>query len=306
MEKLRLSKDSAKLNYEKLIICHQDNNIELAQKVINFKYGLDHYILKEITGFHDSGKQFGWLSNNQKRIDGKNITGFIPETLVTSINTLRAWRNEGTHGNPDNIDYNTYIYLFQIMAKTISFFSDTLIPDQINDILLEHKQTENNPKLTKIMNKNSCAFVNDEILTKVKDGMNIAQVRYIFLKELFIENDSDILICPDIIKITLKTMKDEIISIVNAILQSIKYKQSPKEWIKGDIEHTTEIIKNSIKRKSISGVLFGLFVPTPQPQKININEMKSEFINNYNKNTEWHSLLEKVSKYLLLIDLYNK
>jgi hypothetical protein len=304
----KLSEESAKKHYEKLMMYHQDNR-EPAQKIIDFQYGLDHYILKEITGFNEPYDQFGWLLENQIKNDKFNKSGFIPDTLVKSINILKGWRNVGTHGEPERIDNITYNYLFKTMAETINFFSDIPIPDEIQKILNNQTFVDNKESL-KELTINTYEFINKEIFSKVKPNMSLYEVLLIFLKELGIEHNTDISMYPLNIRNELIHMEQDILSIIEEILYSFKEKKSLAKFIKDDFIAFSKDVKNE-------GIIKGLRTSHQRPAPclkdlkhleiilensyINIDEIKLNFKEKYDKMTEWHYLLDLVLLYKKLL-----
>jgi hypothetical protein len=134
----KLSKESANRLYEKLLAIYYFKYLTLAQKVSIFYQDLEHDILKKITEKKEFFDQLNWLKDNQIYIDHGKKTGSIPPTLVSNIHNFKIWRNEAVHGTEKAgplVDPVTYLNLFQTMIKTINFFSEIPIPDEINSIL---------------------------------------------------------------------------------------------------------------------------------------------------------------------------
>jgi len=129
-----LSRDFAENYYNIILGIHQLKN-SLANKVPSMKNELEA-MLAEITSVNHFGGIDGqkkWLIDNQiRRTNGKVKSGTIPEDVVTGIINLFANRNRAEHDKV--MDYATYMGTFALMAKAISCFSSTPIPEEIKAI----------------------------------------------------------------------------------------------------------------------------------------------------------------------------
>jgi len=129
-----LSKDLAENYYDNILRIHQLKN-SLKNKVPALKNELEE-ILAEITGINNftgkNGQKIWLVKNKIKRSNGKATSGDIPEDIVEGIINLFAGRNKAEHDKV--MDYATYMGYFALMAKAISFFSDTQMPEEIQAI----------------------------------------------------------------------------------------------------------------------------------------------------------------------------
>ena len=134
---LNLSEKSAISHYEKLFALHNFEYLTNAQKVIIFYLNLEHDILKEITNKINYFDQKDVLEKEQIKVIKNIKTGYIPKVIIDDIDNLRNWHNEGKHEN--NMREAKYKSHLDTMIKTINFFSNISIPDELNNIL-ENKQ----------------------------------------------------------------------------------------------------------------------------------------------------------------------
>jgi hypothetical protein len=340
-----LSEETAKKQYDNLIKSyHYDREPE--KKIDTFQQDLVQDILKEITGLHnfysitdpnDKYKplkqkkvlkqgQHDWLLKNEKR----RYKGFIPSVYISDIKNLKEWRNITSHPEDNivipltQIKYESFI---GTMAQTINFFSEIPVPDEINKILNNRSQinntinneTENKPnpdESVKRRAKDSYKFIKENVFSKIKTNISLYDAKMIFLKELCIDQDTDMSVYQPDIRHTLEQWKKDIYSIIDDILISIKRKKSIREWVSDDVSATIDELKNSIKNKSISGGIKSISIPSGGPgftnpdwkkyEHIDINKIKLIFKDNFNKNIKWKNLLDKVLEYHQLDNIYNK
>jgi hypothetical protein len=152
-----LSKESAKIQYDRLFNAYHTDTGGLPTKVVTFQHNMEKGILDEITrikNFKDiydprdknvkprSAKriiekgQLSWLYSNIEKTDfstDKVISGFIPDVLIDDIDNLKKWRNTGEH--KDIMPWDKFLTHLGTMARTIELFSGMPIPKEINDIL---------------------------------------------------------------------------------------------------------------------------------------------------------------------------
>jgi hypothetical protein len=90
--------------------------------------------LPELAGiYNETGGQIKWLNDNRiRRKDGKIESGEIPADIVTGLLTIFPYRNRAKHEK--KVTYGAYLGIFDCMARAISFFSNTPIPDKIQAI----------------------------------------------------------------------------------------------------------------------------------------------------------------------------
>jgi len=184
MDKPKLSQESAKKQYAFLIEAYNSNR-STGSQISTFKRDLEHVVLKEITGLSKFDEQLSWLRRNKERIDTRNgnkISGYIPAVFVDDIENLRKWRNRGEH-EVDNIPWDKYITHIGTMSRTIEFFSDVPIPDEIQSILNHQPKKKPNPAEASGKKKNtdamykisinfkpSAAIPLSEVIKKIKSG----------------------------------------------------------------------------------------------------------------------------------------
>jgi len=129
---MKLSIESAKWHYEKLLALHYFEYLTLAQKVSIFYHDLEHDILKEITGKKEYFEQFNCLKDNQIQVIRNIKKGDIPKVIIDDIDNLKNWRNESVHENKmPEPKYKNHLHT---MAQTICFFSNVSIPEDINNV----------------------------------------------------------------------------------------------------------------------------------------------------------------------------
>lgn len=167
----------AEKHYKKLFDLHFTTVLSLPQKVSIFLHDLEHEILNLITGKKEYFDQLNWLKDNQITVIRSQKTGFVPKVIISDIENLKNWRNEGVHENnmPD-LKYKNHLYT---MAQTIKFFSNIEWPDTINNIFnySQEENTQYNPE-TKIKK------------TKKKEKIKMTRLNYSIQKlswEMFVE-----------------------------------------------------------------------------------------------------------------------
>ena len=175
-----LSKESAKIHYKKLYDYHTDNR-DYAKKVRDFWHDLEHCILREITN-----RQFfyGEKNSNNKpcrngQLDWLKENG-TPITLISNIQNFKVHRNDAEHGSkkdaPPHIDLVTYLHLLQTMVKTIHYFSEEPVPENINNIL-SHQSEKRNLVISNEKEKesllNKCFIISERIKKPIESNMNI-------------------------------------------------------------------------------------------------------------------------------------
>ena len=90
--------------------------------------------LPELAGvYNETQGQKKWLDKNkEKRMGNKVVRGFIPEAIVNDLKAIYGYRDKGYHEK--SMTYAIYIGKFNVMAQTISLFSNMPIPKEIKDI----------------------------------------------------------------------------------------------------------------------------------------------------------------------------
>ena len=136
----KISMESAKWHYKKIVAIHHFEYLTLAQKVIIFSHDLEHDILKTVTGKNDFFEQLNYLRDEQITVKHNIKTGNIRKHYISDLENLKNWRNEGTHEN--NMPEPKYKNHFHTMAQTIELFSDIPMPIEIINIL--NNQTSKN------------------------------------------------------------------------------------------------------------------------------------------------------------------
>ena len=129
-----ISKDQAQKYYNIILSIHQLEN-SLANKVPALKNELEEIlaIITSINHFTGTGGQRKWLTDNKIfRNNGKVTKGSIPEDIVSGLIHLFANRNIAEHDK--KMDNATYLGIFALTAKAISFFSDAPLPDKIQAV----------------------------------------------------------------------------------------------------------------------------------------------------------------------------
>jgi len=150
MEKLWLSKESAKKYYSNLLKTLRYDR-EPVIKISEYLHDLEHGILLEITGKKEYFEQSNWLRDNQYRMDRGKESGFIPPELVSDIENLKKWRNAAVHKNI--MTFNKYMHHSETMAETINFFSKEPIPIEIKNIFDNPTQNIDNVNIQNEKNK---------------------------------------------------------------------------------------------------------------------------------------------------------
>lgn len=131
----KISKDNATKYYKKMLDIHNSGYLILEEKVSILFRNLEHEILKEITKKDEFFEQWNYLKNNQtSKQRNFNNNNLIPPTLLSDLHSFKPWRNEAVHKSTTSIDDLTYLKLFNTMAKTIEYFSEELIPNELNNI----------------------------------------------------------------------------------------------------------------------------------------------------------------------------
>ena len=134
-----ISKENAQKYYNELIDIY-NLNTDLDNKVVILQKFIVKKVLNEVTGyneyknFHEQGQKKWFIDNMEKRNkNGDIIGGIVPKVIVSGIQNLIDWRNPAAH-EENKIFESTFNGLFTTSAQTISFFSDTTIPDKILSI----------------------------------------------------------------------------------------------------------------------------------------------------------------------------
>jgi hypothetical protein len=168
----KLSVESAQEHYANLLAYHRMGN-SYATKVPSFKNELENEILPEITGInhfmpkYENNKivedgQKKWLLDNQLKMDRYGVTtsGTIPKEIVTGIVNIFSQRNKAEHEK--TMTKAAYLGIFDLMARAISCFSDTSIPDEIQAICDDENETTEEDKAVEISTTEASETVKNE------------------------------------------------------------------------------------------------------------------------------------------------
>jgi len=129
-----ISKEMAEKFYNNILAHHKMNN-SLFNKVPAIEDELEEMLaLPELAGVHnETGGQIEWLNDNKiRRKDGKIASGEIPADIVMGLLTIYPYRNRAKHDK--KVSYGAYLGIFDCMARAISFFSNTPVPDEVQAV----------------------------------------------------------------------------------------------------------------------------------------------------------------------------
>jgi len=137
-----LSIKAAKKYYMNLLAYHKIDNIPvtkipylknvLENEILAEATGIQHYYDKFNNGIKIEGQKTWLLEKKVKNKDryGNPGSGVIPSDIVSGIITIFEQRNIAEH-DKEKITYATYLGVFDLMARTISCLSNTVVPDEI-------------------------------------------------------------------------------------------------------------------------------------------------------------------------------
>jgi hypothetical protein len=127
-----ISNDLANKYYMNILAIHRMNT-EFYIKVKALENELEGMLaLPELSGVNNERQgQKKWLADNREK--RKNIvTGFIPKDIVSGLIAIYDYRDKGYHEKV--MTYAAYMGNFDAMARAISFFSNTPIPQEIKAV----------------------------------------------------------------------------------------------------------------------------------------------------------------------------
>jgi len=169
-----ISSDLANKYYENILAIHRMNN-DPCNKVPSLKNELEDMLaLPELAGVNNqTDGQHKWLNKNIKTF--KNNNGFIPPVIVSGLKAIfYAYRNQGEHGK--DVFYGEYLGNFSIMARAISFFSNTPIPPEIKAVCDGEDDAEAKKRESELLAQLEESRKREaELLAKVGEAINEEQ-----------------------------------------------------------------------------------------------------------------------------------
>jgi hypothetical protein len=128
-----ISNEKAQKFYSNILTIHKMNN-SLFNKVPSIEDELEEMLtLPELAGINnETGSKKKWLNDNKKRRKDGQMSGEIPTDIAIGLLAIFPYRNMAKHEK--KMSYGTYLGIFDCMARAISFFSNTQLPDEIQAI----------------------------------------------------------------------------------------------------------------------------------------------------------------------------
>jgi len=144
-----ISNDLANKYYMNILAIHRMNT-EFYIKVTALENELEGMLaLPELAGVNNERQgQKKWLADNREKRKSI-VTGFIPKDIVSGLIAIYDYRDKGYHEKV--MTYAAYMGNFDAMARAISFFSNTPIPQEIkavcdgNDLAKDRNDNKNQP-----------------------------------------------------------------------------------------------------------------------------------------------------------------
>jgi hypothetical protein len=134
--------------------------------------GVNHFKPKYENKIFVEEGQIKWLKDRQinRKPDGE--TGSIEKSLVKGIENLFEYRNDAEHAKI--MDWATYIGHFALIAKAISFFSNTPLPEGIQTIC-DGKELDINDNLNSNLYEKVSSSVSTDNNPYRINGINITE-----------------------------------------------------------------------------------------------------------------------------------